>query len=218
MKPFLLLLLLACLPMRAYAQDTRDDASVPDTSRVLLQRRLGHLRMDKNRLTDDEKVWILSNIDGVDCNAEWDALRHKRNIGAGMVIGGYSVATVTAAAAFVYLFAGVLGGAIAAVITCGNEEATQNATEEPVNTAGALGLVCLGSAAVGTAGLPLLIVNSRKMSKIVAGYNSASQYNTLPVSDTRTMTVSLIPATRPGIQNPSGQSGNFIGLGVGLNF
>lgn len=220
MKQLFLILAMLCLSIGAYAQTEVAAESVPDTSRVLLQRRLGHLRMDKTKLTDPEKVWILSNINGVDYNAEWDHYRGNRNVGAGLVIGGYSIAALSGSVAFVYMLAGVFGGAFAAVLSGGDEEATQNATKDVFNTAGKYGAVALGAAAIGSAGLPLLIVNGRKMSKIVNEYNSATEYNTLPIpeSEQQKLTISLIPASRPSMPGISGQGGYFFGVGVGINF
>lgn len=200
----------------AYAQTASEETDAADTTSALLQRRLGHLRMNKQKLSDPEKVWVLSNINGMDRNAEWDKYLNNRNVGAGLMIGGYSIAALSGTAAFVYMLAGVLGGAFAAVLTGGDEEATNNATKDAFNTAGILGGVTLGAAAIGTAGLPLLIVNGRKMSKIVDDYNADPQHNLLPApGQEQQLTISLIPASRPLVP---GQSGAFFGIGVGVNF
>ena len=217
MKQLFLVIFMFFLSLSAYAQDPGMQTAAADTSRVMLHRRLAHLMMDKQKLTEQEKVWLLSNIDGADRNAEWDRYRNNRNTGTAVAIGGYSVAALSGAASFVYLFAGIFGGAFAAVLTGGDEEATQNATKEAFNTAGVFGVVALGSAVIGSAGLPIAIVNGRRMNKIVNDYNSATQYNTLPApaQEQPALTLSLIPATRPAVP---GQNGAFIGIGLGVNF
>ena len=152
-----------------------------------LKRSGGSLKMDDVKLSAAVQDSLLKDICGIDYRQAWSQARGGRSAGMGLVIGGG--VTVAAGLTTVLLGAmtsmlgatiGAVGGAVAGSIG-GEEVAQQTASEAagkgaaagaPYMTGGLIatgvGVACLG------AGIPLLVVNCRKMNGIVKEYNDRS--------------------------------------------
>lgn len=145
------------------------EAAVADSASAaaVLKRNGNGLKLDGIKLDKEQQRLILSDIDGVDYNPAWRKYSSWRKAGLGMTIGGGvlgaagAVVTVGGLACFVVLamFSPLDGG-----------EAANGFA--PVIEAGMVGMgagvVCCA------AGIPILVVNNRKMTKITKKYNGAT--------------------------------------------
>ena len=163
-------------------------------------RRAGtRIKVDGVKLSREDQEALLSDIAGKDCNPAWQKAKTGRNAGMGLTIGGGVVALGGSAAVLVGLTASVIGAGVGAVVgSIGGEEGAQQGAEqgaaagEPYITGGLIATGA-GLAAMG-AGIPLMIVNNKKLNNIVRTCNEE----------------------RSGAQLSLGPTGN--GFGLVLNF
>lgn len=185
MRRFLLSLTLVLLSSVAWGQ--------------YLQRAGTKLKLDGEKLSPEAQTALLADIGGIDCNAAWNKAKTGRNAGMGLIIGG-GVAALGGSATFLLgattsVFGAAIGGIAGSI--GGQETAQQAANEgakagEPYMTAGLVS-AGLGLAALGV-GIPMTIINSKKLGGIVDSYNSAKPSAQLTLGPTASgfgLTVSL---------------------------
>ena len=191
MKRWMLILFFLTLSLAASAQ--------------YINRKGGNLVQDGQKLSKEEAQTLLSDINGTDYNAVWKDYNGWRKTGLGLTIGG-GVAIVGGFTSFLMgtlvSVVGVAVGATAGAI--GGSEGAQAGAEAgakagvPLMTGGAIA-AGVGAAALG-AGIPVLVVNSRRMNRIVREYNS-----TLPEP---------VPAEDPVVEVAFGPAPSGIGLTI----
>ena len=167
MKRLICTLVFLALAVGAYAQ------YIPDGT---LKRHGCGMRMDRQKLTKEQQAIILQDIDGVDYTKQWKTARNWRAAGIAMTAGGAGVAVVGVGMGFVYIFAEVLGIALAAPIaSIGGEDGAQEAADninDQMSPYIAASFAAAGLGAVtSVAGIPIIVVNCKKMNKIVKAYN-----------------------------------------------
>lgn len=133
-----------------------------------LARHHGGMRLDGIDLTPDEQFLILSDINGQDLNQQWAHLKSQRALGEGLIIGGSSVAGV---GALTFVGTGLVYIVCAMFVAIGGQEAIDNLGKsfEPwfVGSAAVTGV----GAAAAITGIPILVVNNKKMDAIVNDWN-----------------------------------------------
>ena len=178
MKKLILALVLLTACAAAYAQYL----PIPDGT---LKRHGTKMSIDGQRLSKEQQILLLQDIDGTDYTRTWDKGKITRNWGMGLTLGGGTVAVVGACGTMVMVIATALGvviGASAGAIVGsvgGEETASETASEAADNVADEMGpkiaawATVTGVGAVSTAvGIPLWISGSKKMSKVVKTYNA----------------------------------------------
>lgn len=155
---------------------------------------------DKVKLTEEEKLAVLMDLGGEESVMEWNRYARNRNLGMGLTIGG-SVTAGAGAVMFVgtglvYVIVMMFGAATSAVVVGGVTGDSEAAQESANNTAEDIGkqfapwFVCEGvavgvGALAAATGIPILVVNSKKMNAMVGEYNKSRGYATLGVGPTR---------------------------------
>lgn len=137
----------------------------------VLERYRAGMKMDGIVLNADEVAAILSNVDGLDRTAEWQQLKKNRAWGKGLIIGGSSLASVGAVA---FVGTGVVYVVVAIFAAIGGQEAIDNLNAQfnPYFVTSAI--VTGAGAATAVAGIPIVVVNNRKMNGIVKDWNNAN--------------------------------------------
>ena len=183
MKKFVLALVLLTACAAAYAQYL----PIPEGQ----AKRIGSkIRIDGQKLTPEQQTLLLQDIDGVDYTRKWNNARLTRNWGIGLTAAGGTVAVVGAGGTLVMVLATAFGvaigaGAGAVVGSVGGEEtASDTASEAANNIAEEMGpkiaawMGVTGVGLVSTAvGIPLWVVGSSKMGKIVKTYNGSARHS-----------------------------------------
>lgn len=183
MKKFVLALVLLTACAAAYAQYL----PIPEGQ----AKRIGSkIRIDGQKLTPEQQTLLLQDIDGVDYTRKWNNARLTRNWGIGLTAAGGTVAVVGAGGTLVMVLAAAFGvaigaGAGAVVGSVGGEEtASDTASEAANNIAEEMGpkiaawMGVTGVGLVSTAvGIPLWVVGSSKMGKIVKTYNGSARHS-----------------------------------------
>ena len=206
MKKIVLMLTLAVIStVTAYAQ-----FAFPSIPEGALKRKGGVMKTvdktNKVKLSSDQVAYILSDIEGVDYNDEWNELNRNRKKGIGMITGG-SIAAGTGAVVFlgsavVHILVLILGAPVAALDESGESmENFQKDLEKKFapwyigsGIVTGAGTVCL------IAGIPTVVKNGKKMNAIVNRYNET-----------------LSPAaSQPEVTLNFGRTAN--GVGLTLNF
>ena len=145
-----------------------------------LKRHKGDMRLDGLDLTREEQALILSDINGQDLNADWAKLRKNRALGEGLIIGGAATAgtgaLVFVGTGVVWVLVAAIGGGLAGALSGGDSDAAQNAVDNVSESfapwfIGSGVATGLGVAAVG-AGIPIKVINSKKMDAIVDEWNN----------------------------------------------
>ena len=173
-------------------------AQYADTGAGALKRAGTHLKMDGVKLSREAQAALLSDINGIDFNEAWNKAKSGRNAGVWLIIGGHVVAIGGASLATLGVTANLYGALVGAMIGAivGGEDTAQQAADAGA-TAGneyvTAGLITggIGLAAV-AAGIPMIIVNSKKLNGIVDEYNNGG----------------------PGVQLSLGPTPNGFGLSV----
>lgn len=151
-----------------------------------IHRKGGHITRDGEKISLEEQQLILSDINGIDFNSDWHSFDTWRKTGLGLTIGGSIVAGGGALTFLTGALVSMLGAAVGAVggaavggAVGGNEGAQSGAQAgasagvqagQPIMTGGLIATV-VGTVALG-AGIPLLVVNSKRMNRITADYNA----------------------------------------------
>ena len=180
MKKIILALVLLTACAAAYGQYIPEGTAKRHGSKISI---------NGQKLTKEQQLVLLSDIDGQDYNRQWDKGRITRGWGMGHTIGGGTVAVVGAGGTMVMIIATALGvvigaGAGAVVGSVGGEEtASETASEAANNVAEEMGpkiaawSAVTGVGLVSTAvGIPLWVTGSKKMGKIVKTYNGTSRH------------------------------------------
>ena len=171
MRRCLLILFLLTLSLAASAQ--------------YIHRKGGHMTRDKETISLEEQQLILSDINGVDYNGLWKDYNTWRKTGLGLTIGGSVVAGGGALTFLTGALVSMLGAAVGAVGgavggSIGGSEGAQSGAQagaeagvqagQPIMTGG---LIAMGVGAVALgAGIPVLVVNCKRMNRITADYNA----------------------------------------------
>lgn len=169
-------------------------AQIADTTYVSMLKRTGaRMKLDGVRLSKVEQQQLLSDIGGVDYNDAWNKARGWRTAGISMMAAGSAVALFGAGYTMVYSLAGlfgiVIGAGTAAVVTGavgGDSDAAAQGAADNVSAeigphiTGGLITTFVG-AGTAIAGIPITVVNCRKMSKIVDEYNNI--HNPAPAAE-----------------------------------
>ena len=151
----------------------------------MAKRRGARIELDGQKLSASQSALLMADIDGEDCSGQWNKARGWRSAGIAMISGG---AAIAAGGAFVGLLggltsmmgatAGAVGGAIGDSISGGdsNEHANEGAQQGaqagvPMMRAGLW--VFVAGMGIHLAGVPITVVNSVKMSRLVNQYNEA---------------------------------------------
>ncbi len=153
----------------------------------------------------------MSNIDGEDYSAQWAKARGWRTAGISMIAGGGAIAAGGAITVLIGALTSALGATVGAVAGAtvgsigGEEQAQQSASEAAQKGADAGkpiingGLIAMGLGfAAHIAGIPLTVVNSVKMSKLVDKYNE-SLPATMPETEPAPEMELSFGATRNGV-------------------
>lgn len=130
-----------------------------------------HLKVDGERISPEQQILLLSNIDGTDFNPAWNKAVSGRNLGIGLTVGGGVAALGGGALTLIGIATSVIGAATGAVVgSIGGPDTAHDAAEsgasagKPYTTAGLItagaGIVALG------AGIPMIISNNRRLNGI----------------------------------------------------
>ena len=178
MKKLFWILALTMMSVAAHAQFI--NPGIPDGA---LKRKGGVMKtLDKEnkvKLTPEQVAYVLSDIDGVDYNDEWNELNRNRKKGVGLIVGG-SIAAGTGAvvflgAALVEVIVFVLGAPLAAMDESGESmekfEADLNRQFAPWYIGS--GIVAGAGTACLIAGIPTTVKYGKKMNAIVNHYNES---------------------------------------------
>lgn len=206
MKKFLLVLLFA-VASTAVASAQFINPEIPDGA---LKRKGGLMKTvdktNKVKLTPEQVAYVLSNIDGVDYNDEWNELNRNRKKGAGLIAGGTIAAGAGAAvflgAAVVEILVFILGAPLASMDESGDsmKEFEENLNKQFAPWYIGSGIVVGAGTACIIAGIPTTVKNGKKMNAIVNRYNET-----------------LTPAaSQPEVTLNFGRTAN--GVGLTLNF
>lgn len=209
MKKTLLVIVAALLGVvSASAQYVSDEAeTLAQEPASLAARKGGRIALDGNRLRKDATIALLADVDGENLYPAWHKAKAWRGAGIGMIAGGSTVAVVGAGFVVVYGLAAVLGIAIGASAEAmaggdGSQAADSISAEIEPYIVGGTAAMFIG-AGTAIAGIPVTVVNCRKMTKIVHRYNDSVTETSLPEPSPE-VTLSFGP-TRSGV-------------GVALNF
>lgn len=150
-----------------------------------VHRKGGHMTRDKEIISLEEQQQILSDINGVDYTGLWKDYNTWRKTGLGLTIGGSVVAGGGALTFLTGALVSMLGAAVGAVGgavggSIGGSEGAQSGAQagaeagvqagQPIMTGG---LIAMGVGAVALgAGIPVLVVNCKRMNRITADYNA----------------------------------------------
>ena len=153
---------------------------------ALAERKGCNIKIDGQKLSQQEANILMSNIDGEDYSGEWARARGWRTAGISMIAGGGAIAAGGAMTVLIGALTSALGATMGAVAGAtvgsigGEEQANQSASEaaqkgadagKPIRTGGLkamhLGLCVLLGGSTAT------VVNSVKMSKLVDRYNES---------------------------------------------
>lgn len=153
---------------------------------ALAERKGCTIKIDGEKLSHQEANLLMSNIDGEDYSAQWAKARGWRTAGISMIAGGGAIAAGGAMTVLIGALTSALGATVGAVAGAtvgsigGEEQAQQSASEAAQKGADAGkpiingGLIAMGlGLATHIAGIPLTVVNSVKMSKLVDKYNES---------------------------------------------
>ncbi len=155
-----------------------------------------HIKIDGERLSQEQEAVFLSDINGQDFTAQWKRNNTWRktgiwmtSLGGAAVVGGLGATFVGAIA---MVFGVALGAGTAAVVagtaSGGDEQASSDAANEAANNAAEgiapiinTGLAITGIGTVSMAvGIPMIVVNCKKMNKIVKAYNGSVSMENAP--------------------------------------
>ena len=168
MKKTVMILMLMLLSLGAWAQYAGTGVVKRSGTRI---------KVDGVKLSREEQAALLSDIGGTDYNPAWQKAKSGRNTGIGLTIGGGIVTLAGGTAFMVGLIASTIGAGVGAVVgSIGGEETAQEAAQQGA-TAGEPyidgGLIAAGAglAAMG-AGIPLMIVNGKRLGNIVKTCNN----------------------------------------------
>ncbi|MBP5636250.1 MAG: hypothetical protein J6X25_01865 [Bacteroidales bacterium] len=171
------LITIACMLLGVTAFAQFNDTSYSG----LLERHNGGMRLDGTDLTPDEMAIILADVNGVDRTLDWESYKRKRALGEGLIIGGSSAAAAGAVVfvgtTVVWVLVAALGGGIAAVASGGDTDSTQNAVDDLSKQFApwfwGSGILTGAGAVAAVSGIPILVVNNKKLNGIVNEWNQA---------------------------------------------
>ena len=155
------------------------------------------IKLDGEKLSREEAVELLRNIDGQDYSAEWCNARGWRTAGIVMMSAGGAVALcgiVTAGAGALVSAAGAVAGGVTGAIVGsmgGGSDSAQKTGSEAAESGAKAGVPLINTGlvigAVGTAaaiaGIPITVVNCKRMTGIVDKYNSAQAESAAPAAE-----------------------------------
>lgn len=169
------LITIACmlLSIAAFAQFNDTEFS------GLLERHNGGMRMDGTDLNPDEMAIILADVNGEDRTADWYRYKGKRALGEGLIIGGCATA---AAGAVVFVGTAVVHVVCVIFVAIGGQEAVDQLSRQFEPWYIGSGIVTGVGAASAIAGIPVLVVNNKKLNGIVNDWNAANGAPTGEVS------------------------------------
>lgn len=202
MKKIASVIILLVVAVSAYAQ-----YATP----ALAERKGCTIKIGDQKLSKTEADILMSNIDGEDYSADWAKARGWRTAGISMIVGGGAIAAGGAMAVLIGALTSALGATVGAVAGAtvgsigGEEQAQQSASEAAQKGADAGkpiingGIIAMGlGLATHIAGIPLTVVNSVKMSKLVDKYNE-SLPATMPETEPAPEMELSFGATRNGV-------------------
>ena len=179
MKKYLFILILLGLSFTAAAQY----ADIPAAKRVGCR-----IKLDNQKLSAKQSELLMADIGGEDYSAQWAKARGWRAAGISMIAGGGAVAAGGALTALIGVLTSAVGATVGAaagatVGSIGGQESAQEAANQgakngaqagqPIITGG---LIAMGlGLGIHFAGVPITIVNSTKMSRLVDKYNEQPQ-------------------------------------------
>jgi len=134
------------------------------------------IKLDGQKLSPAQALELVSDIDGEDYSAQWKKARGWRTGGIVMVsVGGVAFAggtTFFLAGVMITATGAIVGGAVGAI---GGQDSANSAANKGAKAGVPYMIGGLSAAAVGVAllggGIPLIVVNCKKMDKIVGQYN-----------------------------------------------
>ncbi len=139
-----------------------------------------HIKLDGERLTKEQQVDFLSDIDGMDYNEAWSQAARKYKTGVGLTVGGCAVGAAgfftLSLGAMVSVFGASFGGAFGAI---GGEEAAQQGAQKgadagtPYIVGGMIASVA--GLTVAVSGITLISVGGTRMRRITATYNATNR-------------------------------------------
>ena len=178
MKHWTLTFLLIFVSLGAWAQ-----YSVPNAE---FKRAGGTIKMDGEKLSKDACNELLLNAGGEDLYKQWKKAKGNRttgivltSVGGTLAVGGLATAFLGGIVSVLGAAAGATAGAIAGSI--GGKDTASSAAQQGAESGGhagdGLAYGGLAAAVVGTgslaAGIPILVVNCKKMDKMVEGINDS---------------------------------------------
>lgn len=154
------------------------------------------IKLDGEKLSREDAVELLRDIDGEDYSAEWCNASGWRTAGIVMMSAGGAVAVAGAATALtgalVSIFGAAVGGATGAIVgSVGGSESAQKTGSEAAESGAKAGVPLINTGlvigAVGTAaaiaGIPITVVNCKRMTGIVDKYNAAQAEDAAPAAE-----------------------------------
>ena len=136
------------------------------------------LKVNGVKLSPEDQVALLADIDGIDFNLDWNKAKAGRNTGMALVFGGGALTLAGSVSLMVGLTTSVFGAAMGAVVgSIGGQETAQTAAQAGADAGKGYvtaGLVAAGAGLAATAaGIPMLVVNCRKLNGIVDSCNAS---------------------------------------------
>ena len=167
------MLLAACLLMTAAAMS----AQIPQGE---LRRTGTHLKLDKQKLNEEETALILSDVAGEDCRDEWAGYAKNYKTGIGLLTGG----GIAAGSGVVMAGLTAVTEAICIVIVApfwalDSDESSRAQSQHELEAKFqpwyvASGVLFAAGVATGIAGIPVMAVNGKRMNGIVNRYNGVN--------------------------------------------
>ena len=154
------------------------------------------IKLDGEKLSREDAVELLRDIDGEDYSAEWCNARGWRTAGIVMMSAGGAVAVAGASTALtgvlVSIFGAAVGGVTGAIVgSVGGSESAQKTGSEAAESGAKAGVPLINTglvigavgAVVAIAGIPITVVNCKRMTGIVDKYNSAQAEDAAPAAE-----------------------------------
>ena len=169
MKKIFSILVFLAMAVSAYAQ-----YATP----ALAERKGCTIKIDGEKLSNHEAELLMSNIGGEDYSAQWAKARGWRTAGISMIAGGGAIAAGGAVTVLIGALTSALGATVGAVAgatvgSIGGEEQAQQSASEAAQKGADAGKPIINGGLI--AGIPLTVVNSVRMSKLVDKYNEANE-------------------------------------------
>ena len=143
---------------------------VPEWHQGDLKKKGARIAVQDEKLDKESTLALLNTVGGEDMVARWEKFDKQRAWGIGLTAGGYGLAVAGFCYGGIYLLAGIVGTAFAAI---GGQEAVDNLWDDLGTRVNVGAGATIGGLAIGTTGAVLLGVANGKMRRMVGTCNEA---------------------------------------------